>query len=318
MTSTDEKFMNELCRRVNESLVNPSPNPKVGCLIVKNGIEIGFGIHENAGGPHAEVIAGETASEDLVGATVYVTLEPCSHFGRTAPCADYLISKGVSKVVYAVADPTEAAGGAEKLRNAGVEVLQGISQTFACQTLAPWLFFRKTNLPFVRLKFAVTKDGFIARKDGSSKWISNEDSRRLVHHLRAQSDAVLVGTKTALVDKPKLDARIDGVAKQPVAFVMGLTDPKDSTPHVRWLQTRDPLDALRQMAESNIQSVLLEGGSDLATAFLHANLVNEIWVFESQVEFGDGIGAPTFDKNDWKVQFQQRIGTDLLTVYAHP
>lgn len=318
MTSADEKFMNELCKRVNESLLNPSPNPKVGCLIVKDGREIGFGIHEKAGGPHAEVIACRAPGEDLEGATVYVTLEPCAHYGKTPPCTALLISKKVSRVIYAISDPTDAGGGALKLSEAGIEVVAGVGEEAATSTLAPWLHFTKTKLPFVRLKFAKTKDGFIARTDGSSKWISNDESRKLVHHLRAQSDAVLVGTKTAIVDLPKLDARIPEVAKQPQAYVMGLSDVQDFMPHAKWLQTRDPVVALHEMAAANIQSVLVEGGSEVAAAFLKANLVDEIWEFESPVKFGNGISAPDFDKKDWKVQFQQRIGGDILTVYARP
>lgn len=318
MTSTDEKFMNELCKRVSDSLLNPSPNPKVGCLIIKDGQEIGFGIHAEAGGPHAEVIACNQANAHLVGATVYVTLEPCAHFGKTPPCADLLIKSKVAKVVYAISDPTNAGGGAKKLADAGIEVVEGVGKEAATKSLVSWLHFTKFQRPFVRLKFACTKDGFIARLDGSSKWISNEESRLLVHQLRAQSDAVLVGTKTAKVDLPKLDARIEGVVNQPQAYVMGLSDVQDLVPNAKWLQTRDPQIALQEMALNNVQSVLLEGGRELAEGFLGANLVDEIWVFQSSVVFGSGIEAPIFEKSTWKVQFQQRIGEDLLTVYVRP
>lgn len=316
MTSVDEKFMNELCDRVNASLFRPTPNPKVGCLIVKNGIEIGFGIHKAAGGPHAEVIAGEMAGENLEGATVYVTLEPCSHFGRTAPCADYLISKKVAKVVFAIEDETNASGGAEKIQAAGIEVVSNVGAVAARRTLAPWLHFQNDKLPFVRLKFAKTKDGYIAKDDGSSKWISGDESRELVHRLRAQSDAVLVGTKTAIVDLPKLDARISGVEVQPQAFVMGESELGRTADHLHHLKTREPLVALQQLAQAGIQSVLLEGGAVIGQAFLDAGLVHEIWVFESQTEFGSGIAAPRLDLAQWKVQKQQRIGGDTLTVYV--
>ncbi len=316
MISDDEKFMLELSNRVEASLFRPTPNPKVGCLIVKDDVEIGFGIHRTPGGPHAEVIAGEIAGESIIGATVYVTLEPCSHVGKTAPCADYLISKKVAKVVYGTSDPTQAGGGAQKLKDAGIEVVSNIA-TQACErTIASWLHFQETNLPYVLLKFAKTKDGFIARADGSSKWISNEESRKLVHQLRAQSDAVLVGTKTAQVDLPKLDARIDGADKQPFAVVMGLTDVSLQMPHAKQLFTHEPREALSQMAALGIQSVLLEGGRELANAFLANGLVDEIWVFEGEATFGSGIPAPEISSANWKVQNQQRIGGDTLTVYV--
>jgi diaminohydroxyphosphoribosylaminopyrimidine deaminase/5-amino-6-(5-phosphoribosylamino)uracil reductase len=134
--------------------------------------------------------------------------------------------------------------------------------------------------------------------------------------LRAQSDAVLVGTKTAIVDLPKLDARIDGVEVQPQAYVMGETDVSQYLPHARRLNTRDPQVALKQLAQDGIQSVLLEGGALLGQAFLGAGLVNEIWVFESDSEFGSGVEAPKIDSSAWKVQNQQRIGGDTLTIYV--
>ena len=316
MTSADEKFMTELCNRVDASLARPTPNPKVGCLIVKDGIEIGFGIHSVFGGPHAEVIAAEMAGDGIIGATVYVTLEPCSQFGKTPPCADLLIFKKVARVVYAVSDRTEASGGAEKIHAAGIEVLGAVGEGAAQPSLMSWLNFQKTKSPYVRLKFASTQDGFIAREDGSSKWISNEESRELVHVLRAQSDAVLVGTETARIDSPKLDARIEGVERQPAAYVMGLSDVSGQVPTAKRLVTRDPSETLGLMAQDGVQSVLLEGGKALAQAFLDAGLVNEIWVFESDSQFGTGLKAPEFDRSLWKVQKQRRIGGDALTVYV--
>ncbi len=316
MTSADEKFMQELCDRIDVSLVRPTPNPKVGCLIVKDGREIGFAVHSAYGGPHAEVLACESAIEDVAGATAFVTLEPCSHTGKTPPCANYLISKKISRVVFAFADPTNASGGGKILSQAGIEVIGGVGLEAAKNSLGPWLHFKQHGIPFVRLKFAVTKDGFIAREDGSSKWISNETSRELVHQLRAQSDAVLVGTSTAKIDQPKLDARINEVQLQPAAYVMGLTDVTESVPHLKCLKTRDPKLALEMMAADGVQSVLLEGGSALAQAFLEAGLVCEIWVFEGETSFGSGTAAPVFSTTDWKVQKQQRIGQDALTVYV--
>ncbi|MEN9693565.1 MAG: hypothetical protein RLZZ330_1209 [Actinomycetota bacterium] len=312
---SDEEFMIELCDRVDSSLFNPSPNPKVGCLIIRDGIEVGFGIHQEAGSDHAEVIALKAAGENSQGATVYVTLEPCNHFGKTPPCADALIAAGIKKVVYAIADPTVAAGGAEKLKSSGIKVVSGVGEVAAKSALQPWLTNIKKARPFIRLKFAQTRDGFIAREDGSSKWITNEESRGTVHHLRAISDAVIVGTKTALVDEPQLDARIDGVVRQPVGYVVGTSAlPKT---HLRQIETRDIGKVIERLKEEGVTSALLEGGAELAQAFLDADLVDEIWVFTSETVFGHGITAPKFDPNLWRAKKQRSFGSDSLTIYEH-
>ena len=310
---SDEEFMIELCDRVDSSLFNPSPNPKVGCLIIKDGIEVGFGIHQQAGSDHAEVLAIKSAGENSEGATAYVTLEPCNHFGKTPPCADALIAAGIKKVVYAISDPTVASGGGEKLKVTGIEVVSNVAQDSAKPALLPWLINIKKSRPFIRLKFAQTSDGFIAREDGSSKWITNEESRETVHHLRAVSDAVIVGTKTAQVDLPQLDARIEGVVRQPVGYVVGTSVIPKS--HLRQIETRDLGEVIERLKEDGITSVLLEGGAELAGAFLNADLVDEIWVYTSNTVFGQGIAAPTVDLSRWSAKKRRSFGSDSLTIY---
>ena len=311
---SDEEFLIELCERVDASLFNPSPNPKVGCLIIKDGIEIGFGIHQQAGNDHAEIMALKMAGEKAKNATAYVTLEPCNHFGKTPPCSDALIKAGIKKVVFAISDPTPAAGGNEKLEAAGIEVLSGIAVNEAHAALAPWLVNISKRRPFIRLKYAQTSDGFIAREDGSSKWITNEVSRASVHHLRAISDAVIVGSKTAVIDQPSLDARIDGVVRQPVGYVIGTSDLQNT--HLKQIKSRDLNSVIETLKHDGITSVLLEGGAELAQAFLDANLVDEIWVYTSPTEFGRGMKAPDFISSGvWKAKKQQSFGEDSLTVY---
>ena len=310
---SDEEFMIELCDRVDSSLFNPSPNPKVGCLIIKDGIEVGFGIHQQAGSDHAEVLALKAAGEKSHGATAYVTLEPCNHFGKTPPCADALIAAGIQRVVYAISDPSFAAGGGEKLKAAGIEVDSGVAEVAANLALLPWLTNIKKSRPFIRLKFAQTKDGFIAREDGSSKWITNDESRESVHHLRAISDAVIVGTKTAKLDSPQLDARINGVIRQPVGYVVGTSAlPKT---HLRQIETRDISKVIERLKEDGVTSVLLEGGAELARAFLNSDLVDEIWVYTSETVFGHGVAAPKVDPSLWNAKKQRSFGSDSLTIY---
>lgn len=185
------------------------PNPRVGCVLVKAGVEVGAGFHRFVGGPHAEVEALAAAGERARGATAYVTLEPCNHFGRTPPCSQALVAAGVLRVVIGARDPhPQAQGGARALRLAGLEVEEGVESP-ACEQLAEVFL---TNLlaqrAFVQVKLATTLDGKIAAPDGTSQWITGTAARLLVHRWRAETDAVLIGAGTALADNPKLDLRL--------------------------------------------------------------------------------------------------------------
>lgn len=185
------------------------PNPRVGCVLVQGGVEVGAGFHSQVGGPHAEVEALAAAGDRARGATAYVTLEPCNHFGRTPPCTQALLAAGVARVVVGAPDPhPQAQGGAPALLQAGLQVAVGI-EAQACEQLAEVFF---TNLishrAFVQLKLATTLDGKIAAADGSSRWITGSAARALVHRWRAETDAILIGAGTALADNPKLDLRL--------------------------------------------------------------------------------------------------------------
>jgi len=198
------------------------PNPMVGCVLVKNGAVVGEGFHPYAGAPHAEIYALQAAGAQARGATAYVTLEPCSHFGRTPPCAPALLAAGVARVVAAVADPNPkvAGQGLALLRGAGVEVTVGVLEEAARRLNEAFFHYQRTGRPFVILKAAMTLDGKIATRTGDSRWITSERARRYVHRLRAQCGAVLCGIGTALADDPLLTARLPGVPRQPLRVIL--------------------------------------------------------------------------------------------------
>jgi diaminohydroxyphosphoribosylaminopyrimidine deaminase/5-amino-6-(5-phosphoribosylamino)uracil reductase len=193
-----------------------APNPWVGCVLVQDGEIVGEGASLPAGGAHAEAVALERAGDRARGATAFVTLEPCSHHGRTPPCADALIAAGVTRVVAALEDPDPKVAGAgfARLRDAGVEVVTGVGADAAARELAPYLHHRRTGRPFVVAKVAMSIDGRIAAADGTSQWLTSTPARADAHELRADSQAVIVGAGTAIADRPKLTVR--DVAQMPV------------------------------------------------------------------------------------------------------
>lgn len=189
------------------------PNPMVGCVIVRDGAVIGTGYHEKAGGPHAEALALAEAGEGARGATAYVTLEPCAHHGRTPPCTNALIQAGISRVVAAMIDPDDrvAGRGLQALKEAGIETAHGLLQEEAARLNQAWLHWKRTGLPLVTLKAAITLDGKIACHTGDAKWVTSAEARNHAHHVRNQSGAILCGVGTILADDPELTARPEGV-----------------------------------------------------------------------------------------------------------
>jgi len=280
-------------------------NPQVGCvLLAPDGATLGEGWHQGAGTPHAEVAALADARErgsDVRGATAVVTLEPCDHTGRTGPCSVALLEAGVARVVVGVSDPNPvAAGGADRLRAAGVDVLTDVLADEGAQALGPWLPAVRRGRPFVTLKIATTLDGRVAAADGTSRWITSEVARQHAHALRAQIGAVVVGTGTALLDDPSLTARrSDGslVDEQPLRVVVGT---RDVPPGARLrgpggelvqVRTHDPARVLAVLQEREVRHVLVEGGPTLAAAFLTAGLVDEVHAYVAPVLLGAGAGA---------------------------
>ena len=279
-----------------------SPNPPVGAVIVSPAGEIvGVGATQPVGGAHAEVMALREAGDKARGATAVVTLEPCAHTGRTGPCAQALINVGVARVYYLHADPTpQAAGGAEVLAEAGVDVAKLEKPPHVEDALVPWLFAVRTQRPHITLKFAQTLDGFTAAADGTSQWITGEAARDWVHADRAHRDAIVVGTGTALADNPSLTARFsDGSlrARQPRRVVIGkrdLASAGDAASHLRELgyEQYDSIEeALYELYATGARDVLVEGGAGLASSFLKADLVDAISAYIAPLLLGEGRGV---------------------------
>ena len=291
------------------------PNPRVGCVIVRDGEVVGAGAHLGAGSPHAEALALAAAGERARDTTAYVTLEPCNHHGRTPPCAQALIAAGVARVVYAVADPTVASGGADTLREAGVEV-EFVDLPEAREFLAPWLFAVTHGRPFVTYKVASSLDGKVAAADGTSQWITGEAAREWAHlNLRAQVDAIAVGSGTLRADVPELTVRGVDVVKQPARYVLGNEVAQGFTT----IPGHDPEASLRQMFDEGVRHVLLEGGPTIGAAFLTAGVVDEVVWFIAPMLLGAGasavadIGVSTLAQAPrWTIVQSQRVGSDVV------
>ena len=272
------------------------PNPVVGAVVVCEGEVVGEGWHERAGGPHAEVVALEAAGERARGATLYVTLEPCAHHGRTPPCADAVVEAGIARVLCACSDPNPKTDGAglRRLREAGVTV-ELADEDLAVRARRQNEAYRVwvvEGRPFVTYKAAVTLDGRVAAAGGEARWISGEESRRRVHELRAASDAVAVGMGTARAENPVLTARDVAVARQPRRLAFG-HGPLPEGSELELLE-RPLADELRRLAGEGVQSLLLEGGPTLAGAFLRAGLVDKLLLFVAPALVGGDDAPPLF------------------------
>lgn len=280
------------------------PNPRVGCVLLDaDGAVVAEGYHRGAGHPHAEIDALTSAGERARGTTAVVTLEPCNHTGRTGPCADALLAAGVARLVYAQRDTNPVArGGGEALRTAGVDVEGGVLADEARAVNPIWTFAVENGRPYVTWKYAATLDGRSAAADGSSRWITSPEARADVHRLRAECDAILVGTGTVLADNPHLTVRdVAGqaldVGRQPLRVVIGLrTVPADAAvlddaAETLVLNTREPGEVLKRLLARDRQHVLLEGGPTLAGAFLREGLVDRVIAYFAPAFLGAGPAA---------------------------
>lgn len=308
-----------------------SPNPMVGAVIVRDGQIIGEGYHHRPGMPHAEIEALKATRVPTHGATMYVTLEPCNHHGRTPPCTDAIIAAGITHVVYAIADPNPiASGGAARLRQAGIQVTTEVCAEEAAYLNRFFLHHIRTGLPYIIAKYAMSLDGKIATREGDSQWITGQDARHRAHQLRHAVDAILVGTGTALLDNPRLTARLpiadpknplrvvlDTTGKIPLTHQVFLPDlpgqtlvgTTDAMPleHERQL-IRNGVEVLRlpttgqgqvdlpsllqALGQRGVQSVLVEGGGTVLAALFDANRIHEVWAFIAPVIVG-GVNAPS-------------------------
>lgn len=318
----DERFMDVALAHAKNG--QPSPNPHVGAVVVKDGQVVGAGHHERVGTDHAEVAAIRAAGDLAKGATLYVTLEPCNHHGRTPPCTDAIISAKIARVVIGCLDPNPHVdgNGVEALRAAGVQVDVGVREAQAKKVIAPWAKFVTVGMPYVSLKLALSLDGRIAARTGASKWVTGADARAKVHLLRSRNDACAVGIGTALADDPRLTvrdvvgpnplrivfdtklrlpttARVVQTAQEiPTYVVCGLDAPPANEMELASmgveclrvpLATEGRVDAgyaLRLLASRGIVSLMVEGGAELAGSFLAGRFADELHVFIAPLLLG--------------------------------
>ena len=295
---------------------NVAPNPLVGSVIVHNNQIIGEGFHQKYGSFHAEVNAIDSVFDKtlLSQSTIYVTLEPCAHYGKTPPCALKILNSGIKKVVVAQLDPNPkvAGKGIEILKNNQIEVIVGVLEKEARDLNKHFLTFFEQKRPFVTLKWAQTKDKFVARSDYSSKWITNTISRTIAHQLRANYQAILVGYNTIKFDNPNLDTRL-WHGNNPKIFVIDLKNELSrghivfqnnatrfsffsGVNHIVLDQNKSiEKQILDYLYKQNIQSLMIEGGSKTIQAFINQNIWDEAWVFENKQIFESGIKAPNLN-----------------------
>lgn len=341
MSEQDQLFMRRALELAEWGRGYVSPNPMVGCVIVHEGKIIGEGWHREYGGPHAEVNAIHSIENQklLKESTVYVSLEPCAHWGKTPPCAYLLVEKKVKKVVIAATDSNPLVGGKgiEILKSAGIDVETGILEKEARWQNRRFFTQIEKKRPYVILKWAQTQDGFVAQEDYSSKWISGPQSRQLVHKWRAEEDAILVGKKTAFHDNPSLNVR-DWMGKNPTRIVLDsyLSLPSDlhlwdgSIPTLCYNSTKNETrknlefinlgsgfsvnDLLEDLDKRKIQSLIVEGGSSTLSKFIEIGLWDEARVFTGKVKFEKGIPAPFLNQNPSE---SLSFGDDKLDVYYY-
>ena len=309
------------------------PNPRVGCVLLRaDGSEIAVGVHRGAGLPHAEIDALTQAGDEAKGATAVVTLEPCNHTGRTGPCTKALIDAGVARVVYAQTDPDQAAaGGAEALTKAGIDVDGGVLAAAAAALNVEWTHAVTTGRPFVTWKYAATMDGLSAAPDGSSQWITSEEARRDVQVFRAEADAIMAGTGAVLADDPRLTVRGEDDLpvpheQQPLRVVVGETpipdyyQVHDHVAPTLFVQTRDPKAVLATMVEQGIRHVWLEGGPRLAGAFWNAGYIDRVIGYIAPAMLGSGRAAlegeatTLADLRRIEIDDLRRIGPDIRII----
>jgi diaminohydroxyphosphoribosylaminopyrimidine deaminase/5-amino-6-(5-phosphoribosylamino)uracil reductase len=322
MHARDSAFMRRALDLAQLGWGQTAPNPMVGAVVVRGGVVVGEGYHARYGGDHAEVAALRAAGPLARGATVFVTLEPCTHFGKTPPCADALIAAGVSRVVAATRDPSPAArAGADRLRDGGIEVVTGVEERAARELNAPFFHAFGSDRPWVTLKLAVSIDGAITDATRTAGWFTGPESRREVHRLRAGSDAVAVGSGTVIADDPELTVRdfpaprvpprrvvFDSELRLPPTSRMVQTAREVPTTVVTTRRTQSVADrapaleaagvrvieaeslggALRALRADGIRSMLVEGGAHLAGSLLTAGAADRLIIFQAPVVLGPG------------------------------
>lgn len=339
-----EHYMNKCLELALKGKGNVAPNPMVGCVIVNNNIIIGQGYHEEYGQAHAEVNAINSVRDTslLSNSIIYVNLEPCAHFGKTPPCSSLIIEKGIPHVIIGAIDDHEkvAGRGIEKLEKAGIKVEVNILKDKCIELNKRFYKFHNKGLPFVILKWAESKDGFISKTkeavlNGENNWITGKESKLFVHNQRAQEQAILIGKNTAVNDNPSLTTRL-AEGKSPIRIIIGneplkdesLTILKDNYPTLifnlkldesiknkEWIRFDGKIQSvLKELAKRDIQSVIIEGGANILNQFIQENLWDEAFKFIGEYQFNDGIKAPKINSAPL---FSNQIGKDKLLVYIN-
>ena len=322
----DEKFMRLAIDLAKKAKGRTSPNPMVGAVIIRDNEIVGTGYHQKAGTPHAEVHAITNAGDKTQNATIYVSLEPCSHHGRTGPCTEAIIKAGISRVVMAMSDPNPRVDGKAILESHGIQVTTGILEGEARKLNEVFIKYITTGLPFVILKTAMSLDGKIATHSGKSKWITSEDSRRIVHQIRNEVDAIIIGIGTVIKDDPSLTTRLpDGNGRDAIRIVLDshariplnskilnlnskartIVAVTSSAPEGKISQIKqkaevlvvseqngriDFQDLMKKLGQMEITSVLIEGGSEVNASAIKSGIVDRIMFFIAPKLFG-GIEA---------------------------
>lgn len=355
-TRDDLRFMRRAIALARRGVGQVAPNPLVGAVVVRDNRIVGEGFHARFGGDHAEVVALREAGMRAHGATMYVSLEPCNHHGKTPPCTNAIVSAGISRVVYAIADPNPvAAGGGSALAHAGIVVASNVAATEAKELNAPFIFSaRHRDRPFVTLKLALSIDGAIVDASHARGWLTGPRARAAVHTLRAGSDAIAVGIGTVIADDPQLTAREvppPRIAPQRVVFDRGARTPLSSAvvrssreiPLLIVTDGRDPqreralreegaqilradsiAEALGELRARDVRHLLVEGGAHLASALVGAGVVDRLITFQAPVILGAGalpafVSLPSRLANAtprYRVMVRRALGADLMTTYA--
>lgn len=343
--SSDVEFMRRALELAERGRGRTSPNPMVGCVIVRDGRIVGEGYHARAGEPHAEVNAIHDAGGDVAGSTVYVNLEPCCHQGRTPPCLDALLAKKPRRVVVAMHDPNPKVSGESifRLRNAGVEVEVGVLEAEARQLNEAFIKYITTKTPFVIAKCAMTLDGKIATRTGDSKWVTDEEARAMVHGLRNEVDAILVGSRTVVMDDPSLTTRLDrGKIKDPIRVILDGNEyltpnakvfqvdsdaptwvvlPEDrqfagATEVIKIPRRRDGcidmIDLMYELGRREVMTVLIEGGGTTHATAFEAGVVDKVMFFVAPKIVG-GRDAVTAVEGDGVERLADAIELERMT-----
>jgi len=339
---THEHFMQRCFELAKQGLGSVAPNPMVGSVIVHEGKIIGEGYHQKFGAAHAEVNAIKSVANDdlLKTSTLYVNLEPCSHHGKTPPCADLIIEKQIPKVVICNTDPNPlvAGKGIERLRKAGVEVITSILEKEGLELNKRFFTFHTMHRPYIILKWAQSSDGYFTKSNDKQYWITGELAKKLVHRWRSEEQAILVGGNTALVDNPQLNNRYFDNEKQPTRIVIDKdlalpetlnvfdnslktivfnTDTEKQNHNNTYIKIpfqNMPTEVCSELYKLNIKSVIIEGGAKILQLFINNNLWDEARIFTGSMKFEDGIYAPAIDGIFIS---NEKIGDDSLTVFRN-